>query len=142
MLVSEAVKPRINHIGVAVPSISAYVAQTEVLLGSLQRGPLITNDRQQVREMFLTDGSTVFELLEPIGDKSPLNSFLRRNPGGGLIHFAVDVDALEPTLELLERVGGRVLIAPVPDVAFEQRRIAFVLLAGQVIELIERAKGA
>lgn len=126
----------------AVPSIPDYVAQTDVLLGGFQRGPLITNERQQVREMFLTDGSTVFELLEPMGDKSPINSFLKRNPGGGLVHFAVDVDALEPTLELLEKVGGRVLVAPVPDVAFEQRRIAFVLLAGQVVELIERAKEA
>lgn len=134
------VKPRINHIGLAVPSIPEYVAQTEVLLGGFQRGPLIANERQQVREMFLTDGNTVFELLEPMGDKSPLKSFLRRNPGGGLIHFAVDVDALEPTLELLAKVGGRVLVSPVPDVAFEQRRIAFVLLAGQVVELIERAK--
>ena len=125
----------------AVPSISAYVSQTEVLLGAFQRGPLITNERQQVRETFLTDGRTVFELLEPIGDNSPLNSFLRRNPGGGLIHFAVDVDALEPTLALLESVGGRILVAPVPDVAFEERRIAFVLLAGQVVELIERAQG-
>lgn len=124
----------------ALPSIADFVAKTDVLLGGFQRGSLITNDRQQVREMFLTDGRMVFELLEPIGDKSPLTSFLKRNPSGGLIHFALDVDALEPAIELLEGVGGRTLVEPIPDIAFDERRIAFVLLAGQVVELIERPK--
>jgi hypothetical protein len=36
--------------------------------------------------------------------------------------------------------GGRVLAGPVPDVAFEERRIAFVLLAGQVTELVEEPR--
>jgi methylmalonyl-CoA/ethylmalonyl-CoA epimerase len=124
----------------ALPDIAGFLAKTEVLLGGLDRGPLIENERQQVREMFVTDGRTVFELLEPMGAASPLNSFLTRNPKGGLIHFAVDVDALEPALKLLSGIGGRTLVQPTPDVAFDGRRIAFVILAGQVIELIERTR--
>jgi methylmalonyl-CoA/ethylmalonyl-CoA epimerase len=133
-------KATINHIGMAVPSITNFLAATDVLLGGLRRGSEIVNERQRVRELFLTDGRTVLELLEPMGDASPISSFLRRNPGGGLVHVALDVDALEPALALLEGVGGQTLVQPVPDVAFDERRIAFVLLAGQVVELIERPR--
>jgi methylmalonyl-CoA/ethylmalonyl-CoA epimerase len=126
----------------ALPSIATFMAQTEVLLGGFQRGALITNERQRVRALFVTDGRTVVELLEPLGDRSPLDSFLKRNRSGGLIHLALDVDALEPAIALLEGVGGRTLVEPMPDVAFDERRIAFVLLGGQVVELIERTRQA
>jgi hypothetical protein len=75
-----------------------------------------------------------------MGQPSPLDSFLAKYPDGGLIHLAFDVDELEQSLVEIERSGGRTIVAPIPDVAFDERRIAFALLGGQVIELIERQK--
>ena len=98
---------------------------------------MIANERQQVREMFLSDGRTTIELLEPIGRSSPIAGFLERNPDGGLIHVAFDVEALEPVLESIREQGGFTIVDPVSDVAFDERRIAFVMIGGQVIELIE-----
>ena len=128
----------LNHIGMAVPSIEKFLTQGRVLYGELERGPLIENARQRVREMFLTDDKTRIELLEPMGQPSPLDAFLARNPHGGLVHVAFDVDGLEPALAELEASGGRTIVAPIPDVAFDERRIAFVMLGGQIVELIER----
>jgi methylmalonyl-CoA/ethylmalonyl-CoA epimerase len=130
----------INHVGMAVPSIQKFLDETQMVYGAFQRGPIITNHRQRVREMFLTDGRTVIELLEPMGDPSPLAGFLGRNPHGGLIHIAFDVDALEPALAQIRDLGGMPIGEPVPDVAFDERRIAFAMIAGQVIELIERGQ--
>jgi len=127
----------VNHIGMAVRSIEKYLAEAEVVYRGFMRGPVITNDRQQVREMFLSDGRTTIELLEPIGRSSPIAGFLERNPDGGLIHVAFDVEALEPVLESIREQGGFTIVDPVSDVAFDERRIAFVMIGGQVIELIE-----
>jgi methylmalonyl-CoA/ethylmalonyl-CoA epimerase len=124
----------------AVPSIDEFLeAGRSVYGGFIRRGPIL-NERQGVRELFLSDGNTAIELLEPLDGSSPVSGFLRRNPRGGLIHVAFDVDGLEPALAELEASGGRVIADPIPDVAFEERRIAFVLLGGQVIELIERRR--
>ena len=128
---------RINHVGMAVPSIDAFLAENELLYGGFERGPLIVNETQQVRELFLSKDGQVVELLEPLGDESPIQGFLRRNPRGGLIHVTFDVEDVEAAIAAIEQDGGRLITGPVPDIAFDQRRIAFVFVGGQVIELIE-----
>jgi len=130
---------RINHVGLAVPKIEDFLQKTAPLYGELARGPMIVNERQKVRELCLTDGATTVELLEPLVDGSPLRSFLQRNRSGGLVHLALDVVDLDATIARVTAAGGHLLVGPVPDVAFEERRIAFVILAGQVTELVERS---
>jgi methylmalonyl-CoA/ethylmalonyl-CoA epimerase len=98
---------------------------------------MIVNERQKVRELFLTDGATTIELLEPLGEGSPLRAFLNRNPAGGLIHLALEVVDLDTAITRVTAAGGRLVVAPIPDVAFQERRIAFVYLGGQIRELIE-----
>jgi methylmalonyl-CoA/ethylmalonyl-CoA epimerase len=98
---------------------------------------MIVNERQKVRELYVTDGTTSVELLEPLGEGSPLQAFLKRNPSGGLIHLALEVTDLDAAIARVTAAGGRLVVAPVPDVAFNERRIAFVYLGGQVTELIE-----
>lgn len=128
---------RINHVGFAVPEIEAFLRKNAPLYEGFSRGPLIVNERQKVRELFVTDGTTTIELLEPLGKGSPLQAFLSRNPAGGLIHLALEVTDLDAAIARVTAAGGRLVVAPVPDVAFNERRIAFVYLGGQVTELIE-----
>lgn len=128
---------KINHVGLAVPDIEAFLQKTASLYGGFDRGPLILNERQKVRELYMTDGATSVELLEPLGEGSPLQAFLKRNPTGGLIHLALEVPDLDAAIARVIAAGGRLVVAPVPDVAFNERRIAFVYLAGQITELIE-----
>jgi len=80
----------------------------------------------------------VIELLEPTGEGSPLNGFLKKNRGGGLVHVCFDCDDINHAIETVKRAGGLVITGPIPDVAFEERPIAFMLLAEQVIELVQR----
>jgi methylmalonyl-CoA/ethylmalonyl-CoA epimerase len=128
---------KINHIGLAVPDIEAFLRKTSSLYEGFSRGPKIVNERQRVGELYMTDGATTVELLEPLGEGSPLQAFLNRNPTGGLIHLALEVTDLDAAIARVTAVGGRLVVAPVPDVAFYERRIAFVYLGGQVTELIE-----
>jgi methylmalonyl-CoA/ethylmalonyl-CoA epimerase len=128
---------KINHVGLAVLDIEAFLRKTTPLYEGFSRGPMIVNERQNVRELFVTDGATTVELLEPLGEGSPLRGFLNRNPKGGLIHLALDVVDLDAAIARVIAAGGRVVVAPVPDAAFSERRIAFVYLGGQVTELVE-----
>ena len=128
---------KINHVGLAIPDIESFLRKTAPLYGDFSRGPMIVNERQRVRELYITDGATTVELLEPLGVNSPLQAFLNRNPAGGLIHLALEVTDLDAAIASVTAAGGRLVVAPVPDVAFNERRIAFVYLGGQVTELIE-----
>jgi methylmalonyl-CoA/ethylmalonyl-CoA epimerase len=127
----------INHIGLAVPDIEPFLRKTTPLYEGFSRGPMIVNERQKVRELYMTDGATTVEVLEPLGEGSTLKAFLKRNPTGGLIHLALEVTDLDAAIARVTAAGGRLVVAPVPDVAFNERRIAFVYLGGQVTELIE-----
>jgi methylmalonyl-CoA/ethylmalonyl-CoA epimerase len=131
---------KINHVGYAVPSIEGFLEKMAPLYGELSRGPLIVNERQNVRELFLTDGSTTIELLEPLAPGSPLDGFLKKNRAGGLVHLALDVVDLDAAIASITAAGGRLISKPVADVAFGERRIAFVFLGGQIAELIEQPR--
>ena len=132
-----AAPKKINHIGLAVPDIEVFLRKTNPLYQGFSRGRLIVNERQKVRELYMTDGATTVELLEPLGEGSPLQAFLNRNPAGGLIHLALEVTDLDAAIARVTAAGGRLVVVPAPDVAFNERRIAFVYLGGQVTELIE-----
>jgi hypothetical protein len=56
---------------------------------------------------------------------------------GGLIHLVLDVVDLDAGISRVTAAGGRLLVGPVPDVACDEQRIAFVHLGGQVTELVE-----
>jgi hypothetical protein len=55
---------KINHIGLAVPDIEAFLRKTTPLYEGFSRVPMIVNERQKVRELYMTDGATTLELLE------------------------------------------------------------------------------
>jgi methylmalonyl-CoA/ethylmalonyl-CoA epimerase len=128
---------KINHVGLAVPDIESFLRKSRPLYEGFKHGPMIVNERQKVRELFVTDGTTTVELLEPLGEGSPLKAFLNRNASGGLIHLALEVSDLDTAIARVIAAGGRLVARPTPDVAFNERRIAFVFLAGQVTEFIE-----
>ena len=135
-----AVSEKINHIGMAVPSIEQFLEKNSAIYGTYEKGPLIVNETQKVKECFITDGQHVIELLEPLEEGSPLDGFLKKNPAGGLLHLAFDVADIEAALAQLEEEGARVITPPTPDIAFDYRNIAFVFHNGQIIELIQEEK--
>jgi methylmalonyl-CoA/ethylmalonyl-CoA epimerase len=132
---------KVNHIGMVVPNIEAFLEGNAILYGAFRQSALIVNTVQQVKEMFISDGRVVIELLEPIGEGSPISGFLRRNRYGGLIHVGFNVSDLDSALLGIEAAGGKVIVSPVADPGFDGRRIAFVVLNGQVTELIECGLG-
>src|SRR3546814_1418989 len=77
---------RLNHIGVATPSIPAAVALYRDLLGAEKIGEAFDLPAQKVRVCFVDARTSQIALLEPLGADSPIATFLEKNPAGGQHH--------------------------------------------------------
>ena len=125
----------LHHVGVAVRDIKAAAAQFEALLGADVESDIIHDPLQGVRAQFLTIGGLRIELLEPAADPSPLDSVLKR--GVALYHTCHEVADLDATLARLTASGVKVVSPPKPAIAFANRRVAFIICQGMIIELLE-----
>lgn len=127
----------IDHIGVAVWSLADGIRMWCELFGYRQISPVVTNQRQKTRVVFLgKKDSIMVKLIEPSAEDSPVAAFTRK--GGGLHHLAFRCDDLSSEIPLLKKSGARFLVPPEPGEAFCQHPIAFFLVPGNLnIELID-----
>src|SRR5579864_8797489 len=132
-----------HHIGFVLASIQASVQGFLDSMNAEWDGIIFHDPNQLVRVTFLRGrqpNAPLFELVEPAGDKSPVIPFLKR--GGGLHHLCYEIDNLEQQLALSRSEGGLVVRQPLPAVAFEGRRIAWVYTKNQLlVEYLESQRG-
>ncbi|HWU16666.1 MAG TPA: methylmalonyl-CoA epimerase [Devosia sp.] len=99
---------RLNHIAIAVPDLSVAAAKYRDLLGG-QVGAVQALPEHGVSVVFVDTGNTKVELLEPLGEESPIAGFLVKNPGGGMHHMCFEVPDLAAAVDRLVAGGARVL---------------------------------
>lgn len=99
---------RLNHIAIAVPDIKTAVALYRDALGAPASDPVPQPDHG-VTTVFIELPNTKIELLEPLGEGSPIASFLERNSSGGIHHICYEVADIAKTRDRLLREGLRVL---------------------------------
>jgi len=127
----------IDHLGFAVRSLADSLEFYREALGVTPSEPEEV-PAEGVRVVFLPLGETRIELLEPLGDDSPIARFLARR-GEGIHHVCLRVASLEASLERVEREGGEV-IPPRVRIGAGGRRIAFLhprSTGGVLLELKE-----
>jgi methylmalonyl-CoA/ethylmalonyl-CoA epimerase len=103
---------RLNHIGVATPSIEASVAMYRHLLGATGIGEPFDLAPQSVRVCFVDLPNSQIELIEPLGENSPLHGFLAKNPAGGQHHVCFEVPDIHAAKAEMEAKGAKVLGEP------------------------------
>ena len=126
---------RFQHIGVAVKDIDRAAAALAALFSARSESETVHDRNQAVRVKFMRLGDLRVELLEPAESPSPLDSILER--GIGLYHVCYEVDDLDGELSRLRAGGVKVVSPPKPAVALGDRRVAFVMYQGLMIELLE-----
>jgi methylmalonyl-CoA/ethylmalonyl-CoA epimerase len=99
---------RLNHVALAVPNLVAATAYYRDVLGG-EVSPFQALPEHGVTVVFVTLPNTKIELLEPLGDNSPIASFLAKAPTGGMHHICYEVDDIEAARVQLISVGARVL---------------------------------
>lgn len=129
---------RLHHIGWVVRNLEDTAGRMKDLLGLDPIGSPITDPLQGVRLLFLSTGANSdIELIEPLDQTSPVSTFLAR--GGGLHHLCYEVDDLDSSLAEMRKKGCAITSPPKPAVAFEGRRVSFLVTRERdVIELLER----
>ncbi|CAN0372763.1 unnamed protein product [Lampetra fluviatilis] len=99
---------RLNHVAVAVPNLEAATRLYRDVLGAQVSG-VMPLPEHGVSTVFVDLGNTKIELLEPLGDKSPIAGFLAKNASGGLHHVCLEVDDLAAALSAVRAMGVRPL---------------------------------
>jgi methylmalonyl-CoA/ethylmalonyl-CoA epimerase len=132
--------PTLHHVGFVVSSIVDEIESFAASVGATWDGKVFDDPLQQARVAFLQPAFSMeaaIELVEPMVEQSPVSRFLAR--GGGLHHLCYEVDDLDEELKRARTRGGLVVKQPLPAVAFNGRRIAWVVTGNRlVIEYLER----
>ena len=100
---------RLNHVGVATPSIERSVAMYRELMGAEIVRDIFDLPAQGVRVCFIDSPNAQIELIEPLGEDSPIVKFLERNPGGGQHHVCFEVPDIEAARAWFDGKGARIL---------------------------------
>lgn len=127
-----------HHVGVACDDIDTE-AKTLGLAGYTPEGERFIDARQGVEGMFLGGQSPRLELLQPITgiENGVLAPWLRA--GHKMYHLAYETSDLAHAISRLRDQRAKLVVEPVPAVAFDGRCIAFVMLPNRMlIELISR----
>lgn len=103
---------RLNHVGVATPSIEQSVALYRDRLGATKVHEPFDLPPQKVRVCFVDTPNSQIELLEPLGEDSPIAKFLEKNPQGGQHHVCFEVRNIHEAKAEMEAKGARVLGEP------------------------------
>lgn len=138
---SDEVSLSLHHIGFVVAEIQSSIRGFHASLGAAWDGFVYEDPKQKVKVAFLTThpAQGQIELVEPASDASPVTKFLRER-GGGLHHVCYEVSNLEQALAAFKTRGAMIAKRPMPAVAFDGRRIAWIVTAEKLlVELLETA---
>lgn len=116
---------RVNHIAIAVPDLSRAVATYRDTLGATLSEP-VQLPQHGVTVVFVELANTKVELLEPLGEGSPIASFLQKNLDGGMHHICYEVDDILLARDRLVATGARVLGSGEPKTGAHGKPVLFL----------------
>ncbi len=130
---------RLNHVALAVPDLQAAVATYRDTLGATISEPQALPEHG-VTVVFIDVGNTKIELLEPLGENSPIAAFLAKAPSGGMHHVCYEVDDIIAARDRLKASGARVLGDGEPRTGAHGKPVLFLHpkdFMGTLVELEE-----
>ena len=116
---------RLNHVAIAVPDLAAASAQYRDTLGATVGAPQDEPDHG-VTVVFITLPNTKIELLYPLGENSPIQGFLDKNPAGGIHHMCFEVEDILAARDTLKAQGARVLGTGEPKIGAHGKPVLFL----------------
>ncbi len=128
---------RLNHVAIAVRDIGKASAVYRDTLGA-EISEKVAQPDHGVSTVFITLPNTKIELLEPLGDNSPINRFLDKNPDGGIHHLCYEVSDILAARDTLKSQGARVLGDGEPKIGAHGKPVMFLHpkdFCGTLVEL-------
>jgi len=128
---------RLNHVAIAVPDLDAASALYRDTLGAKVDAPQ-DEPGHGVTVVFIELPNTKIELLYPLGEGSPIQGFLDKNPSGGIHHICYEVEDIIAARDKLAAGGARVLGGGEPKIGAHGKPVLFLHpkdFTGTLIEL-------
>tara|TARA_Y100000589_G_scaffold164865_1_gene156689 strand:+ start:958 stop:1362 length:405 start_codon:yes stop_codon:yes gene_type:complete len=128
---------RLNHVAIAVPDLMEAAAQYKRMLGASVGEPQDEPDHG-VTVIFIELPNTKIELLHPLGENSPIDTFLEKNPSGGIHHVCYEVQDIIKARDHLSSEGVRILGSGEPKIGAHGKPVLFLHpkdFTGTLIEL-------
>jgi methylmalonyl-CoA/ethylmalonyl-CoA epimerase len=130
---------RLNHVAIVVPDLAAAIARYRDTLGAIVLPPHALPEHG-VTAAFVELDNTRIELLEPLGEDSPVRGFLARRADGGMHHVCYEVADIRAARDRLRDAGARVLGDGEPKIGAHGKPVLFLHpkdFCGTLIELEE-----
>ena len=136
---------RLNHVGVATPSIAESLKLYRDLLGATSITAPFDLPAQGVRVAFVDLPNTQIELIEPLGADSPIHGFLAKTPKGGQHHVCLEVADILAARDEMKARGATVLGSGEPRIGAHGTPVIFLHpkdTGGVLVELMQTPDGA
>ena len=131
---------RLNHVAIATPDVAKAGAVYRDMLGAKVSEP-VPQPAHGVTVVFVELPNTKIELLEPLGENSPIANFIAKNPNGGLHHLCYEVEDIYAARDRLAATGATILGSGEPRIGAHGKPVLFLHpkdFAGTLIELEQR----
>ena len=128
---------RLNHVAIAVPDLAKGIEVYRTMLGARVSEPQAV-PAHGVTVVFVELPNTKIELLEPLGDDSPIRGFLEKNPAGGMHHVCYEVEDINAARDRLKAEGAKVLGSGEPKIGAHGKPVLFLHpkdFCGTLVEL-------
>jgi methylmalonyl-CoA/ethylmalonyl-CoA epimerase len=130
---------RLNHVAIAVPDVTAAAEIYRGVLGAEISAP-VPLPSHGVTTVFVNLPNAKVELIEPLGENSPIARFLERNPKGGMHHICYEVKDICAARDALSAQGVTILGDGEPEIGAHGKPVLFLHpkdFCGTLIELEE-----
>ncbi len=131
---------RLNHVAIATRDIAGAAAVYRQTLGAQVSAPVSQPDHG-VTTVFVELPNTKIELLEPLGENSPIAKFLEKNPSGGMHHICYEVDDIHAAVAQMKANGATITGTGEPKIGAHGKPVVFLHpkdFVGTLIELEQR----
>ena len=128
---------KLNHVAIAVPDLDAATRLYRDTLGATVSAP-VPQPAHGVTVVFVELPNTKIELLQPLGDASPIQAFLDKNAAGGIHHVCYEVPDILAARDKLKDDGMRVLGNGEPKIGAHDKPVLFLHpkdFCGTLVEL-------
>jgi len=116
---------RLNHVAIAVRDIATAVAVYRDTLGA-KVSEKVAQPEHGVSTVFVELPNTKIELLEPLGEDSPIRKFLEKSPDGGVHHVCYEVGDILAARDRLKTAGARVIGDGEPKIGAHGKPVLFL----------------
>lgn len=128
---------KLNHVAIAVSDIAAAASVYRDTLGATVTAPQDLPEHG-VTTVFVELPNTKIELLQTLGENSPIARFVEKNPAGGIHHLCYEVEDINAAISRLESEGATVLGDGKPKTGAHGKPVIFLHpkdFCGTLVEL-------